>query len=525
MKEIEILFGLLFVMLILVAVARRLKIAYPILLVIGGLLISFIPGLPHIEVEPEIVFIVFLPPILQAAAYFTPMRDFRQNLRSIGLMAIGLVLATASAVAVVSHYVIGLSWAEGFILGAIVAPPDAIAATAVARNVKMHHRIVTVLEGESLLNDATALVTLRVALAALVTGSFSFFNAGWSFLLAAIGGIIVGLLIGIVSAPLFRRLTSDVPVYTVLTFLAGYASYILAEEVLHVSGVLAVVALGLYFSRYNSMTPEIRLQAVPVWDIVVFIINGLAFILIGLQLNGVLESLRGNSPLTLLGYAVAVCLVVIVVRFLWVFPGAYLPRLPRKVRERDPFPRWQNVFIVSWAGMRGIVSLAAALALPLQVNGRPYENRDLLIFLTFSVILATLVLQGLSLPLLVKWLKAGDDGQEIREEHKARLKTAHAARQRLTEIANRENWVSDELATKLHQQYEVRIQHFTALYQNPDGEHEDEGVESYERLRLHLLEAENAALLKLRDEGVINDEVLRRVQRDLDFEYMQLQNS
>jgi monovalent cation/hydrogen antiporter len=217
--------------------------------------------------------------------------------------------------------------------------------------------------------------------------------------------------------------------------------------------------------------------------------------------------------------------VVIVVRFLWVFPGAYLPRLPRKVRERDPFPRWQNVFIVSWAGMRGIVSLAAALALPLQVNGRPYENRDLLIFLTFSVILATLVLQGLSLPLLVKWLKAGDDGQEIREEHKARLKTAHAARQRLTEIANRENWVSDELATKLHQQYEVRIQHFTALYQNPDGEHEDEGVESYERLRLHLLEAENAALLKLRDEGVINDEVLRRVQRDLDFEYMQLQNS
>lgn len=523
MEELEILFGLLLVMLGLVAVARRIGIAYPILLVLAGLVIGFIPGLPKIEVKPEIVFIVFLPPILQMAAYSTPMRDFRANLRSIGLLAIGLVLATSAIVAIVAHYIIGLTWAEGFLLGAIVAPPDAIAATSVAQNVKMPKRIVTILEGESLLNDASSLVIYRVALAAVVSGTFSLFDAGLQFLISSIAGLAIGLVIGVVLTPVFRWLVNDAPVFVILTFLSGYGAYLLAEA-FHVSGVLAVVALGLFYVRHNTMNAELRLQATPVWQIVVFLINGLVFILIGLQLGHIVGTLDGQSPLVLIGYGAVVSLAVIIVRLLWVFPGAYLSNLAGGNNKKGAYPAWQNVLVTGWAGMRGIVSLAAALALPLTINNGPFHNRDLIIYLTFAVILATLVLQGLSLPLLVRNLKLQDDSNEEREEHKARLKAAHAARERLTELAE-EDWVTTKVVDKLRMQYEARIRHFTALYQGEDADHETEqNLQSYRRMRQELIQAERDAILMLRDSGIINDEVMRRVQYELDLEIVQITN-
>ncbi len=526
MKDIELVLGLLAVMIMLVALARKLQVSYPILLVLAGLVMGFVPGLPKIELQPELVFILFLPPILQYAAYLTPTRDFRASIRSIGLLAVGLVLATMGAVALVAHLIIpGLPWAAAFVLGAIVAPPDAVAASAIAQRLQLPRRIVTVLEGESLLNDATALVAYRAALVAVTSGTFSLLEAGGNFLLAAGGGVAVGIVSGLVLIPIFRRLNNDVSVYITLTFLSGYATYILADQVFKVSGVLAVIALGLLHSqpRFNTMTAELRVQAFPIWDIVIFLLNGLIFILIGLQLRSVVERLDGET-FTLIWYAFAICLTVIVVRIAWVFPGTYLPRLPKRTREHDPFPPWQHAVIVAWTGMRGIVSLASALAIPVVISegGPPFPQRDLIIFLTFCVILATLVVQGLTLPLIIKVLKVVDDGGGEREEDKARLVAARAGKDRLHQLAQNDG-ISTEMVEKMGRQYEARIRRFAARYHgDQDGETEAH-FSQFQRLELDLLDVELAAVIDLRNNGVINDEVLRRVQHDLDLERVRIQ--
>jgi CPA1 family monovalent cation:H+ antiporter len=525
LEEIEIILGLLVIAIGLVALARKLQVPYPILLVVGGLLIGFIPGLPKIELEPDLVFLLFLPPILQLAAYYTPIRDFRANLGAIGLLAIGLVLFTMVVVALIAHAIIpDLPWAAAFVLGAIVAPPDAVAATSIAERLNLPRRMVTVLEGESLLNDATSLVAYRVAVAAILTGSFSLLDAGLQFLVSATVGVAIGLAVGFLITPIFRRLTEDIPVYIIFTFLSGYIAYLLAESV-HVSSVLAVVALGIFYSqpRFNTMTAELRLQATPVWDIVVFLLNGFIFILIGLQLGRIIERLDGQV-VTLGWYAVAICLAVIVARMVWMFPGAYLPRLPRKIRQRDPFPPWKQVLVVGWTGMRGVVSLAAALALPLTIQGgQPFPQRDLIIFLTFCVILATLVVQGLTLPWLIRKLKIKDDGGAEREEHKARLKAAYAGRARLNELANN-NGVSPIFTQKLSKHYDARIRRFSARYHGEPDDTEEEKSANYKQLEEELLKAEMGAILQLRNEGIINDEVLRRVQYDLDLELLRLRD-
>lgn len=526
MEGTRIIIILLVVMVGLIALARWIKVPYPILLVVAGLGIGFIPGLPEIQLAPDMVFILFLPPIIQLAAYYTPTRDFRANLRSISLLAIGLVLVTMAAVAVVAHTVIaGISWPAAFVLGAIVAPPDTVAASAVAERLHLPRRIVAVLEGESLLNDATSLVAYKVALAAVVTGAFSWLNAGGQFLLSSIGGVAIGLAVGFAITPIFRRVVKDIPVYIILTFLSGYVTYLLADWA-QVSSVLAVVALGFFYAqpRFNTMTAELRLQAIPVWDIAVFLLNGFIFMLIGLQLHFIVNGLSGQATLTLLWYAVAVCLTVIIIRFAWIFPATYLPRLPKNIRARDPFPAWQQIVIVSWTGMRGVVSLAAALALPLTVNNtQPFPSRDLIIFLTFSVILATLVLQGLSLPFLVKWLKVVDDGGAEREENKARLKAAMAAQVRLSELAEN-SAVPPQLIEKLRLQYGKRIKRFSDRYHgNQDGEIEQHFI-TFEHLEEELLLAEADAVVNLRNANVINDEVLRRVQHELDLEIMRIRS-
>ncbi|MCU0495239.1 MAG: Na+/H+ antiporter [Chloroflexaceae bacterium] len=520
LHEIEIVLWLLAAMVVLVAAARRAKIPYPLLLVIGGLLISLVPGLPPVELEPEIVFFLFLPPIITAAAYFTPIRDFRFNLRSIILLAVGLVLFTTVVVAATARAIIpDMSWAAAFALGAIVAPPDAIAATSIARRLNLPQRIITVLEGESLVNDASALVAYRVAVAAAVTGTFSLGAAAGDFLLASVGGLLVGLALGWLVTRLVAWI-NDTPVEIIITFLGAFAAY-QAAETLHVSGVLATVALGLYVGRHSvwSMSSATRVQGQAVWDIVIFLLNGLVFILIGLQLPGVLENLAADQIGwgALLWYGLAICIAVIVARFVWMPFGAYGPRLIPAIRAVDPFPPWQNIVIVSWAGMRGIVSLAAALALPEEM-----PERNLIIFLTFCVILVTLLVQGLSLPWLIRRLGVADDGKIEREEDKARLVAAKAGLARLEELAAAE-WVLADHVDDLRGHYEERAQRFVARYQGLENGDGEASAEAFERLHRELLQAEMAAIIRLRDAGTINDEVMRRVQRELDFERLRLE--
>jgi CPA1 family monovalent cation:H+ antiporter len=517
-ETIELIFSLLLLMTVLVAVARRTEIPYPIFLVLGGLLISLIPGLPLVELEPQLVFLLFLPPILTSAGYFTPIRDFRANLRPILLLAIGLVFFTILAVALVAHaFIPGLPWAAAFALGAIVAPPDAIAATSIAQRLNLPRRIVTLLEGESLVNDASALVAYRVAVAAALTGAFSLGSTAGDFLLASVGGVVVGLVVGWLTVQILR-LIDDTPVEVLITFLASFLVY-LAAETLHLSGVLAAVVTGIYLGRHGSrvMSSQTRIEGVAVWQIVVFLLNGLVFILIGLQLPAVLERLAEAPIATLAWYALLISLAVILSRMVWIFPAAYLPRwASAKLRARDPYPPWRFVVIVGWAGMRGIVSLAAALALP-----EAFPARDLIIFLTFSVILVTLVGQGLSLPWLIRRLAIVEDGTPAHEEAKARWAAAKAGLARLEELVG-EAWVEAHHADHLREHYLARAERFRARYQHSEDGTPEQQASAMVQLEYALMDAELEALLKLRDQGVINDEALRRVQRELDLERLRL---
>lgn len=523
--EIEIVLGLLFVVAVLAVVAQRLKIPYPILLVIGGLVLGFIPGLPKVELEPELVFALFLPPILTSAAWYTSWRDFQFNLRPILLLAIGLVLVTTTAVAMVAHLAIaGLSLPTGFVLGAIVSPPDAVAATAITQRLKVPRRVVTVLEGESLINDATGLVAYRFGVAAVVTGMFSFWEASLRFFLMGIGGVLVGLALGWVVVWIHRHI-DDSLVEITTSILMSFFSYLLAER-LGVSGVLAAVTIGLYHRRYSPevLSPTTRIQTVAVWDIIVFLLNGLIFILIGLQLRTILEENSEYSLPTLIWYGVLISAVVIGVRLLWVFPAAYIPRmLSRSLRERDPYPNWQAILLIGWTGMRGIVSLAAALALPLvTANGTPFPQRDLILFLTFSVILFTLVLQGLTLPLLIRKLKIVEDGNIEREEMEGRLRAAEAALDRLDEISTRNNALAgSEMVEWLRTKYNERIRRISACCVAIDRGSYDQLV-AFRNLQHEVIAAERRTAIRLRNQGEINDEVLHRIERDLDLEETRL---
>jgi CPA1 family monovalent cation:H+ antiporter len=520
---VEIFVGLLLAVAVLAMLARKLHIPYPILFVIGGLLLGWIPGLPKVTLNPELVFFLFLPPLLFPAALFTSWRDFRLNLRPISLLAIGLVLFTTVAVAYLAHYFMHLPLAAGFVLGAIISPPDAIAATAIAERLKVPRRIVTILEGESLVNDATALVAYRFAVAAVMSGSFSLAHASGQFFIVGIGGILTGLAVGWL-AQQFHKRVDDAPIEITVSLLTPFAAYLCAER-LGVSGVLAVVTAGLYLGRRmpELLTFKTRLQGGPVWEMVEFLLNGFVFILIGLQLPGVLHALSDDHiPIPrLIYFALLISLAVIVIRILWVFPAAYLPRLIfKKIRRRDPYPKWQHVTIIGWTGMRGVVSLAAALAIPLTLDetpgGTPFPGRDLILFLTFVVILATLVVQGLSLPLLIRWLGIKDDGSMEIEEREARLKANQAALARLNEIGENEPAKADALQ-RLRVEYEDHIR------QVEGAEAENAGTplrlfsSEFERLSYEALQVERRTILKLRNEDAIADEVLRRIQRDIDL--------
>jgi len=513
MREIELVLGLVAVVAALAAIARRIGIPYPLLMVVGGTAIGLIPGLPRVELEPDLVFLLFLPPLLYVAASSTSIRDIRKNTRPIALLAVGLVLATIAAVAAVVHLAVpSISWPIAFALGAIVAPPDAIAATAVLQRVGAPKRIVTILEGESLLNDATALVAYRIALIAAVTGSFSLVEAGGRFVAVAIGGVVVGLAVGVAVTELRRRL-SDTPVSITLSLLAPYVAYLPSEQ-LGVSGVLAAVTAGLYVGQHASRTlsSETRIAGAAVWQMVVFILNGLVFTLVGLQLPSIIAGL-GNIPTgTLLGLGGLVSLTVIVTRMAWVFPGTYLPRLlSPALRRRDPNPPWQWVVVLGWAGMRGAVSLAAALALPHDLAERP-----LLIFVTYCVIATTLVGQGLTLPYVIRGLGVTVSDDTEHEEAHARAETADAALARLADLRATSSDHA-ELLDSLQARYSHQATHAQEHHDGPLGEPEEELI-AHRRIRRELIQAEREAALDLHARGAISDEVRRRIERDLDLE-------
>ena len=529
-----LVFGLLMAVAGLVMLARLFRVPYPVFLVVGGLVLSFVPGLPEVELPPELVFLIFLPPLLYSAAFFSSVREFKANLRPITLLAVGLVLVTAFTVAVVAHLAIGLSWPVAFVLGVIVSPTDPVAATAIAKQLGVPRRIVTILEGESLINDGTALVLYRTAVAAAVAGGFSVFEAGLDFVLSSIGGVVIGLVVGWVTARV-RRWVEDPLVEITISLFTGYAAYLPAEE-LGVSGILAVVAAGIYLGWYSPVmtAPRVRLQAFSVWEVLPFLLNSVLFILIGLQLPLVVERLSGEySMASVVLYGALVSLVVIVTRLLWVFPKAYLPRrlLPRRLRELDPYPPWQHVVVIGYTGMRGAVSLAAALALPLTVEGGAlFPGRDLILFLTLCVIVLTMVPQGLSLPLIIRRLGlAGDVAEEEREEIEARQLVAEAGLARLDELKG-EDWVREDTAERMRDLYEFRRRRFAARLtgqsENGEGENGDnyeERSEAYQRFRRELLGAEREELLRLRDQGRLSDETRRRIERDLDLEDARLE--
>ncbi len=517
---VEIFVGLLLAVAVLALVARKLHIPYPILFVVGGLLLGLIPKLPKVRLDPELVFLFFLPPLLFPAALFTSWRDFRANLRPIGLLAIGLVLFTTVAVALLAHYFMKLPLAAGFVLGAIISPPDAIAAAAIAERLRIPRRIVTILEGESLVNDATALVAYRFAVVAVTTGSFSLAKASGQFFIVGIGGILIGLVLGWL-AEQFHRRVEDAPIEITVSLLTPFVAYLLAER-LGVSGVLAVVTAGLYLGwrMPEILSFQTRLRGGPVWEMVEFLLNGFVFILIGLQLPEVLGALSGHDiPIPrLILYALVISVAVVLIRILWVFPATYLPRLIfKKLCRRDPYPAWRHVTIVAWTGMRGVVSLAAAMALPLTIqDGTPFPGRDLILFLTFIVILATLVVQGLSLPPLIRWLGVKDDGLMEKEEREARLKANQAALARLIEVTEKDP-AKDDALQRLRIEYEDHIRQVEGADPSSAGTPLRRFSSEYERLSHLALDQERRTIIQLRNENVISDDVLRRIQRDIDL--------
>ena len=522
MPQVEIVLALLVVVVALVTLARRIAVPYPVLLVIGGLVLGLIPGLPRVELQPNLVFALFLPPLIYWEALNFSYRELRRNLRSITLLAVVLVLVTTCVVAVVAHAAVGLPWATAFVLGAIVSPTDAVAAAAVFERLGAPRRLLAVIEGESLINDATALIAYRAAVAAVVSGHFSLFSAGLDFVKAAVGGVAIGLLVGWLIAQLRRRF-ADASVGTTISLLSGFAAYLPADS-LGCSGVLAVVATGLYLGRLGPrvVSSGTRLQTQEVWQTVVFLLNGLIFILIGLQLHRVFDALAGYSPLTLAWYAVLVGVTLIAVRMVWMFPGTYIARGIGR-RPSEPYPRVGEIVVAGWAGMSGVVSLATALALPAAIDGGgPFPARDLVVFLAFMVILITLVFKGLTLPMVIRWMGVQDDGAAEIEETKARLKAARAGLRYLQSLDGTTG-VPVEKLEHLRSHYEARIRRLAARCgDDPEADGLEATATAYEQLQRAALTAERQEAVRLRDINVIGDEVLRRVQRDLDLEELQL---
>ena len=521
LHSLETVILLLLVMVAVFAVvAHKVKVPYPIVLVLAGLAISFMPRMPHIPLEPSLVFLIFLPPLLFSSAWNASWRDFRHNLLLIGLLAFGLVGFTVWGLAEFSdRFIAALDWKAGFLLGAVVSTTDAIAATSIAKQIGLPRRIVDILEGESLLNDATGLLALEIGLAIIARGEMPTVGEGLARLVyLVVGGIGIGLLIGVAVAWM-ERFIDDGPVEMVVSLIVPYGAYLAGEEA-KASGVLAVVACGLYMSRKSAtfFSPAVRLQVSGAWEALTFVLNGLVFVLIGLQLPYVVAAIHGKyGTVVLAEYGVIFSVVVIALRMMWVYPAVRIAELVKKWmgHEEKELGR-SSIFVIGWTGMRGVLALAAAISVPEMVNGQPFGPRNLILFLSFCVILVTLVLQGLTLPSVIRALGlAGTEGVDP-EETEARRIVFRAA----IEYLERERLVCGEehshVFNDLLDRYRHKLEHVA------EGHDENgENVHIYK----HLLEvsegavqAERKALLQLQEEGRISDDVVRTIERELDLE-------
>ncbi len=527
MGDLQIVIAALFVSAAgLNAIANWLAVPYPITLVLGGLVLGLVPGIPDIQLDPDLVLLVFLPPLLYAAAFFADLGTLRSDARVISLSAVGLVIATAVVVAVIAHELIGLPWAMSFVLGAIVSPTDPAAATAVMRRVGAPRRMVNVLEGESLFNDATALVAYKVAVAAAVGASVSASHTMLEFAVDVAGGIAIGLVVGWVIAEVRKRIT-DVNTELTISLFSAYGAFIPADQ-LGVSGVLAVVTAGVYlgFRAPEIATPESRMQGFAMWSVLTFLINAALFILIGLQLPVIVDGLAGRPPGEVIGYAAAVCAAVVGTRFAWIFISTYVIRaIDRRPSQRERRASWRFRVINGWAGMRGAVSLAAALALPIDTDaGAPLPGRELIQFITFALILVTVVGEGLTLPYLIRRLGVVDDGtEEEHEELRARLVIARAALERVDELES-EDWTRDGTVERVRNLYRYRQRRFkirAGKVEDTDGI--EESSLAYQRLMHEIYAAQRQELVRLRNSREISGDVMRRVERELDLEESRLE--
>lgn len=526
MENIAVIIFLLFGIAFLGLLSNRYKFPFPIALVLSGVVISIIPGLPVVSLNPEIVFIIFLPPLLYGAAWNTSWHDFRANIRPISLAAIGLVLFTTASVAGVAHWLIpDLSWPMAFLIGAIVSPPDAVAATSVTKGLGLNPKSITILEGESLVNDASGLVAYKYALMAISAGNFIFWQAGLNFLWIAAAGIGLGLLIGYCMFLVHKKFVCDPVIEVTFTFLTPFASYLLAEH-FHFSGVLAVVTTGLYLSFRSGeiFSHQSRIMTYSVWEVVIFILNGLIFVLIGLQLRTVMAGIQEYPVKSLVLYGLAVSFVVIIVRFIWVVPAVMLPRfLSKRIRETDTFDL-KDMVVFGWAGMRGVVSMAAALALPIVMdNGSPFPHRNLIIYLTFCVILSTLLILGFTLPWLVRKLGIQPYSMAA-EEYEVRTSVVTET---ISHIEENLSLVQDDLLHNIKSKYEVKYNRLqkTDLPANYFGKGETLAgnvFNEFTKIQIDLIGVERRTLERMHRKGEASEEILRKIERELDLEETRL---
>ena len=514
---------------ILTMISNKLKLSYPILLVISGLLISLIPGVPAIVLEPDIVFLIFLPPLLYAAAWNTSWHEFWKWKRPISLLAFGLVIFTSAAVALVSNAIIpGFSLAFGFLLGGIISPPDAVAATSVLQGLRIPKRVVAILEGESLVNDASSLIVFRFALAAIITGQFQLWDATKTFALVAIMGIVIGVAVAGIVYAIHRFFPTTSNIDSAITLITPYIMYLTAEH-FHFSGVLAVVSGGLFLT-YRSQeifSYETRLSVAGVWDTLIFLLNGFVFILIGLQLPQIVKGLGDYSVGEAVLYAIIISLLTIIIRIIWVFPNAYLPRiLFKSIREKEARPTWQAVFIVAWSGMRGVVSLAAALAIPLTLDGKPFPYRNLILFITFVVILVTLVLQGLSLKPLIRYLDlpAGDKEAERKQALALRVKLAESVLAYI-DANYMEQSQQEETYKRVRDRYERMIEITRKKLESDEPDDESESfLPQYRQMLVELVHIRRRELNYFRYKGTFSEDLIREREWELDLEEARLRN-
>jgi len=519
MQNFEIIILVLTFLVILLSFADKFRLPSPVLLVLMGLCIGFIPAMPSVVLSPEVVFFLFLPPILYDAASHTSWHEFKTEIRPIATLAIALVFFTTVTVAVASHYFIpGFTWALGFVLGAIVSPPDAVAATSITKGLGLNRRVVTILEGESLVNDASALIAYKFAIAAIGTGTFIFWQAGLNFLVDVSGGIITGIAIGFIFIFIHKKVVNNSIISTSLTLLTPFISHLTAEH-LHFSGVLSVVSTGMMMSwrAPDVFSYQTRIRNKAVWDTIIFLINGFIFILIGLQLPSILTDLGEYSFLDLVKYALIVSTVTIIVRILWVFISAF-PPWARSAKARQDDDTWKNVLIVAWTGTRGVVSLATSLALPLTlIDGTLFPNRSLILFLAFVVIFVTLVVQGMSLPLLIRALRIEKKVSPSAEEEELRLLVAN---QTLNFVDNEFPYeLNEHVKTRIRKQYVDLIEILSKIPHPPTHINSViPAMSDYLKAQFEIHQFERNLLIRYHKEGTFNQSTLRRLEQELDHE-------